>query len=508
MSSADLLVPPAYLWVPERAGSLGEDVVGLAVEDIGLPLDPEQALVLDAMFSIDYDGKLAALEFALIAPRQNIKTHVFKAAAWADLLLFDQPLVMWTAHEFNTAMEAFRDMVELVDSSPYLSRRVKRILNANGDEGIELMTGQRLRFKARTKSGARGLTAPRLFLDEGFALQAAHLGSVLPTMAAMSMTGDPQVRYASSAGLVGSEMLRRLRDRGRPGGDPTLIYLEWCAGEKPCKSAECDHHFGIKGCALDDRKLWKAANLALGRRIDIEFIAAMRRSLPPEEFAREFLGWWDEPAAGAAGIPLDQWAALANRKSSIAEPCTLGVDVAYGHTSGAITVCGGPLHVADHQPGTSWIVPSLLAYTKKHDVESIGLDPTSPAGALIPDLERAGFTIRTEKNPTGLIVLLQPSVAARACEAFLAGVLSGEVEHRDQMVLNQAVEHAGRRLSGDTWRWSRLTTPVDITPLTSATWARWLYIQAHGGPPAASASKPADGPKGTDVFRPRQRLKI
>ena len=310
--SADTIVAPAHLWVPDRAGSYGDEVIGLA-ELVGLPLDPEQELALDAMFSVGQAGKLAAFEFAVVAPRQNIKTHLFKAAAWADLMLFDQNLVVWTAHEFNTAMEAFRDMCALVEASPDISRLVKRIVNANGDEGIEFMSGQRLRFKARTKGGGRGITGDRVFLDEAFALQPAHLGSLLPTMAAKSVTGDPQVRYGSSAGLIYSEMLRRLRDRGRPGGDPGLVWVEWCAGERPCETPDCAHQFGAIGCALDDPELWQAANLALGRRIAVDFVAAMRRSLPPEEFAREFLGWWDEPAFGGGGVAADVWAACADR---------------------------------------------------------------------------------------------------------------------------------------------------------------------------------------------------
>lgn len=476
--SAETLVTPAHCWVPEHGSTAGPEVAGLA-DRIGLPLDPEQKLALDAMYAERPDGRLVALEFAIVAPRQNIKTHLFKAAAWGDLLLFDQNLVVWTAHEFNTAMEAFRDMCQLVEGCSEISRRVKRIVNANGDEGIEFTSGQRLRFKARTKGGGRGITGDRVFLDEAFALQAAHLGSLLPTMAAKSATGNPQVRYGSSAGLIYSEMLRRLRDRGRPGGDPGLIWLEWCAGEKPCATVGCDHRFGTAGCALDDRELWQEANLAMGRRIDPEFIAVMRRSLPPEEFAREFLGWWDEPVIGGGGIPADSWAACADRKAKISEPCVLAFDVAPGHMSGAIATCGGPVHVTEHRAGTAWIVEELGKRTKEHDVSAVGMDPTGPAGALLPDLEKAGFVIRTSKTPDGLLVLLDGRESTQACEGFLSGVVDRTLVHRDELALNTAVEGAGRRQVGDSWKWSRRDSAVDICPLVAATIAKWLYGQAR-----------------------------
>lgn len=473
MSSADTLVAPAYQSAPEYDFTSGPAVCDLA-NTIGLELDPEQRMVLDAMFAERPDGKLAALESAIVAPRQNLKTHVFKAAAWADLLLFDQELVVWSAHEFDTAMAAFRDIENLIDASSYLSRRVKSIDHANGKEGIELMSGQRLRFKARTKSGARGLTSDRVFLDEAFALQPAHLGSLLPTMAAKSINGNPAIRYGSSAGLVPSAMLRNLRDRGRPGGDPALVYFEWCADERPCATPECDHRVGSVGCALDDRELWRAANLALGRRISEDFIATMRLSLPPEEFAREFLGWWDEPAGAGAGIDLDLWAKRADRDAILTEPVALAVDVAPFHKSASIVACGGALHVAKHDYGTAWVIPALSELTKAHDVSAVGLDPTGPAGALIVDLERAGFTIRSKQNPRGLIVMVDGREMSQACESFLAGVTQGGVVHRNEKALNDAVAGAVRRQSGDSWKWSRRDSDVDISPLVAATEAHHL----------------------------------
>jgi hypothetical protein len=496
------------LWVPEHPTSAGAEVVDLAGE-IGIPLDPEQELALDAMYAQKADGKLAALEFGIVAPRQNIKTHLFKAAAWGDLLLFDQRLVVWTAHEFNTALEAFRDMCELVDGSPLISKRVKKIVDTNGKEGIEFHPtracpgGQRLKFKARTKGGGRGITGDRVFLDESFALMPSHLGSLLPTMAARSLTGDPQIRYGSSAGLMASAMLRAIRNRGRAGaadrdrGDPGLIYLEWCAPELPCAHDGCDHHFGIDGCVLDDRALWKLANLALGRRIDEEFIAAMRRSLPPEEFAREFLGWWDEPVDLKSGIDLELWVAQKNRKAKLSEPVALAIDVAPNHAAGSIVACGGALHVAAHLPGTSWIPGELVELLARHTVTAVGVDTSGPASALIPVLQKpvaeggAGLTIHSSKNPTGLLHLMSGRDATSATEMVLSALADGRLVHRDESALNLAVEGAFRRQVGDTSKWSRRYSTVDISPLVAATHAWFLWSQLPKKAPAAPVGEGA-----------------
>lgn len=472
----DTLVAPAFLSVPDHVVSGGAEAADLAGQ-IGLPLDPEQRLALDAMFAERSADKLAAFEFAIVAPRQNIKTHLLKAAAWADLILYGQQLVVWTAHEFNTAQEAFRDMVALVDGCSLLSQRVKRVVNGNGEEGIEFTSGQRLRFKARTKGGGRGLTGDVVILDEAFALQPAHMGSLLPTMAAKSVDGNPQVRYASSAGLIGSAVLRSVRDRGRPGGDPALAYVEWCAPEVECPNPHCTHMAGSPDCVYDDRSLWQAANLALGRRIDPEFVATMRNALPPEEFAREFLGWWDEPALGVDGLPLEAWQACADRQAGITEPCSLAFDVAPGHTSAAIVVAGGALHVTEHRYGTAWLPGRLLELLEQHDVRAVGFDPAGPAGALLHDLEKAGLTIRGPKTPRGQLVAVEGRESAQACEAFLAAAVGQTLVHRDESALNAAVSGAGRRQVGDSWKWSRRDSTVDISPLVAATLAHWLDDQ-------------------------------
>lgn len=442
-------------------------------------------MAVHAILAERQGGKWAALEAVLVACRQNIKTHVFKAVALADLWLFDAELVVWSAHEFNTTMEAFRDLDILIDGCPLLSKRVKRRVNSNAETGFELSTGQRLRFKARTKTGGRGLTGTRVILDEAFALQAGHMGSLLPTLSAKSVEGNPQILYGSSAGRVDSAILRSLRDRGRAGDDPSLVYLEWCA-EGDCATPDCDHRVGIEGCALDDHDKWQQANLALGRRISVEFVEMERRSLPPEEFARERLGWWDEPVDGDLGIPLALWMQCADRKRNPVEPVALAVDVAPGHAAASVVACGETVYVAEHGHGVSWVPSKIASLVASKTVTAVGIDPASPAAALIPELEKpvadggAGLTIRSAKHPNGLLVLFTGREMTSACELILSDIVEDKFRHRDQGVLNSAVEGAYRRKVGDSWKWSRRDSTVDISPLVAATeaWFLWTTVPA------------------------------
>lgn len=494
----DLVVPPAHLWVPPRATSIesARDAADLA-HDIGFELDPEQHLALNALLAERDDDRWATLEAAIVAARQNLKTFLFKVIALYELFVVGSRLVVWTAHEFDTAMEAFRDLQEIIDGTDWLRRRVKLARNEVGTQGntkvgIEFLNGQRIRFKARTKTGGRGLTGDVVFLDEAFALQPSHVGSLLPTMAAKSVEGNPRIYYGSSAGQVQSSVLRNLRDRGRS-QDPTLVYVEWCAPEG-CADEHCTHAFGVEGCALDDIEKVRMANPALERRISIEFVETMRRSLPPEEFAREFLGWWDEPAGDGEGITEEQWQARLQVDARFVEPCGLGFDVAPGHLSGAIAACGGPLHITRHGYGTSWIVPELVKIRDGDDerpakkLTGIGFDPTGPGGALVPDLEAAGFTIRSKANSDGLLVPIAGRDASQACEDFLAGVVTGGLVHRGEQVLTTAVLGAHRRQTGDSWKWSRRDSSVDISPLWAATYARAQWRTAWPKKPARLVS--------------------
>src|SRR5690349_11714489 len=171
------------------------------------------------MFGLDRAGRRAAFEVAVIGARQNIKTGLFKIAALGEAFIVETPLLVWSAHEFPTAQEAFRDLAELIESNPDLDREVRAIYRGNGDESIELLNGCRIKFKARTKAGGKGLSGKRVVLDEAFALQPSHMGSLLPLLSAQD---EPQVWYGSSAGYADSDVLRSIRDRGRK-GSPSMV---------------------------------------------------------------------------------------------------------------------------------------------------------------------------------------------------------------------------------------------------------------------------------------------
>lgn len=475
-SLPDTLVRPAHLWVPDHHRTLGPEAADLAAL-CGLELDDEQRLMLDALLSVRADGKWAGRSAATILSRQNGKTVVLQAAALADLFLFDVRLVIWTAHLFDTTQEAFRDIVAMVNNTPELSREVKAVHYGRGDEGIELTSGARLNFIARSKSGGRGMSGDVVVLDEAFALTPTEMGALLPTVSARR---NPQVRYASSAGKRESAVLRGVRDRGREGGDPSLVYVEWCAdgsfAEPGCADTNCDHALGTSGCALDDAARWAAANPSLGRRISVDAIEAERRELTSVEFARERLGWWDDPPVEGVEPVIEPavWDALVDAKSAPLDPVTFGFDMNRDRTAAAVSVCGtrtdGRLHVGtiDHRKGTDWLVDRLEDLRDHHKPAGFVVDARSAAASLLPDLERIGIVPKVTSSQD----------MARACGTFYDLATQDRIRHVGAASLSNALKGAKKRELEGSWAWDRRKAGTDITPLVSATLALHGHVNS------------------------------
>ncbi|MGH3679587.1 MAG: hypothetical protein ACRDT2_04915 [Natronosporangium sp.] len=489
-----MLVKPRYAFRPEVGQTLGPEVADLAAL-AGYAPDPEQELGLDALFAIDERGKSTAFEFCLICSRQNLKTGLFKQAALGWLFVTEQRLVVWSAHEMGTTKEAFRDLATLIEGCGPLRRRLASgpsngIYRGNGDEAIELASGQRIKFKARTHGGGRGLTGDKDILDEAFALKPDHMGSLLPTLSAVP---DPQVVYGSTAGKADSDVLRDIRDRGRAGSSPSLVYLEWCAPEGGCATEGCDHGKTAAGCALDDPENWRQANPAMGRRITVAYIANERQALPPLEFARERLGWWDAPGAGERAVDLEAWRRLADEDSAPVGRVAFAVDMsperrvsigvagkrADGKCHGEVTGRDG---VLDTNLTPEAVPARLVELVDAWSPVAVLIDPAAPAGALLPALEEAGLEVVTEPDAGSRRVLVKLT-ATETAQAF--GLMQDLVthdgfRHPDQAAVNAAVDGARVRDRGDgAATLSRKNSLVDISPFVAVTYAAFGFA-AHG----------------------------
>lgn len=471
--------PPAYLSVPDHVASETAAEAAEFAESCGMVLDATQRLVLDGVLAETDRFTWAAYEAALVGPRQNFKTFVLQALVLAKLYLFDDRLIIWSAHEFSTTSEAQRDLELTVESYDHLRKRVKRISHENGQEAIELFDDRRIRFKARTKTGGRGLTGDTVILDEAMILSGKAMGALLPTLSARP---NPQVVYAGSAGdaTEAADVLRAVKNRGRAGGDPRLFYAEWCAERRSCLDGKCNHLPSAKGCVLDDAELLAQANPAYGTRLSVDTLKAERRALPPAEFMRERLGWWEDPEESVDGIPVEVWAECFDTDSTVDAPAAFGVFTALDLSWSAVAWVGvrgdGLLHleVGDYLPGTEWVAGRCAELKSKYSVPIVVL-PSGPRSSIGTELRDVGVDA-VEAAAADLML---------GCGALLDRVLRRTVRHIGQPELDLSVGKGRRRMVGDAWTWALRASAIDISPLVALTLALWAALQP--APPEESS---------------------
>lgn len=438
--------PPVQA-IPPQHDTRGWEAIELG-EAAGMNLDLWQQYALLAACGVDERDLWTAFEVGLEVPRQNGKTiGPMLVRELAGLFLWDERLIVHTAHEFKTAQEAFLAAEQLVDGCSDLSRHVKRIRRAHGEEAIELHNGGRLRFLARSGGSGRGFSGDLIMLDEAFKLPTGAIGALLPTMSARP---NPQIWYGSSAGMEDSEVLAGVRERGKNGGE-ALCWLEWAAHPKTVD--------------YDDESQWERANPAIGIRISHEYIRKEREAMTDEDFARERLGIWANDARTSM-LPADQIAKLTDPDSEIVGDLALAVDVPPGREYASIAVVGWRadelLHgeLIDRRPGTTWAVDELVRLKRRHRALCVILDPGSPAGSLIAPLTKKGVDVE----------LISTRELTQACGALYDHIMTDEtVRFIPDPALMSAMDAARKRNVGDAWAWHRRDTESDISPLVAMT---------------------------------------
>ena len=473
---------PRHLWIPPAfaPSSAGEEAIELAAI-AGLGLDPWQQLVLaGGLGGVKPDGKWAAFEVGVVVPRQNGKGSIIEARELAGLFVLEERLIVHTAHQFDTSLEAFYRLLQLIEQTPELDRRVLSVSKSHGTEGITIKGGRRIRFRTRTAGGGRGFTGDCLIYDEAMILPQASHGALLFTLSARP---NPQVWYFGSAvdqrihehGLV----LAGVRERGKAKSDHGLAYFEWSLpveSPDPKRDATPDD---VDQAMAADRDGWARANPALGIRITADHIELERASLlaDPRAFAVERLGVGDWPllAAGRGVITLEQWSALINTTSTLQGPVCFAFDVTPDRSGSAIAAAGlssasekgkpalRHVEVVDHRRGTGWLVARLVELTTRHAYGGIVYDGAGPAASLAPELEQQGLTLTP----------VSAKEHAQACGLFYDGVKDAQLRHLGQGEMTIAIRGAITRPLGDAWAWSRKSSSTDISPLVACTLANW-----------------------------------
>src|ERR1035438_568518 len=92
--------------IPQYVSSSGQEAIDLAAT-AGLDLDPWQQYVLTHSLGERQNGKFAAFAVGLVVSRQNGKGSILEARELAGLFLLGERLIIHSAHQFDTSIEAF-----------------------------------------------------------------------------------------------------------------------------------------------------------------------------------------------------------------------------------------------------------------------------------------------------------------------------------------------------------------------------------------------------------------
>lgn len=447
---------------PGRGYTDGPDACALAAE-YGMGMDEWQGLVLDAWLGRDARDRFTALSCGLSVPRQNGKNAVIEVRELYGLVATGEKF-LHTAHEVKTARKAFLRLASYFDNAgefPELAAMAVSIRRTNGQEGIYLSNGGTIEFSARSRGAARGFTVDTVVFDEAQELTDDQVEAMMSTMAA-APSGVRQLIYTGTPPGPGSPgtVFPRVRRSALDGSDPHLAWHEWSVED-----------IGD----VSDRARWYEANPALGIRLDEDFTEAEMRTLTPDGFARERLGWWAS-SSDSCPVSEDDWRALAIDKGDAPQDGRLAVGIKFSVDGSRVSYAaavrpeeGTPyvelIETAAMSKGTSWLADWLIEGRSKIAVAVI--DGRSNVDNLVSRLNEGGFPKR------GIAVPGTAGMVA-ASTRMLNAIREGEVSHMGQRQLDDSALHAVKRPVGKdgAWAWGA-SGEWDSTPMEAASLALW-----------------------------------
>lgn len=501
---------PTFRWAADWRTTAGIDAAQFSSAN-GLVLDPWQVNFLHDSLAEDDNREWLNNEAGIILGRQNGKGSIIEARQLAGAFIFEEKLLLHSAHQQKTSNDAFNRMLAIVQSSPDLDRRLVAVARSKGEEGLTFRLSKtnkdgnqrvwqsRIRYMTRTGSAGRGLTkADVVFLDESMILDEGPVAALLPTMATMGVRW--QVFYTASAGdrrlPTGSRVLARVRRRGlaREAG---LVLHMWEAHLKHTPTCPDD-------CVLDRRdsiETYAKTNPTLNkvrrdgtRGVTTKFLDKMRKAMATWDFDREFLGVGDYPAdEGWAVFSSALWADGMATPPELAQiqldgaprPFAVGIESTWDRESSAVCIAAlrsdGRWHweLLKVGAGTAWVIDYCVALNEKRPT-SFGIDPKGPCGFLVPDLENA---TKANGRPAKLPVF-KPTLPQyiTACATVLTTVQeTGRFIHLGQDDLTDSFRVVEKRdLGNGTFAWQRIDTTGNVAPVNAVTLAVAGHIASGG----------------------------
>lgn len=469
--------PPRVLVKPQgvRANS-ARDVADLSAT-FGVRLDGWQQTILEAAQGERADSMWAARRVGITVPRQNGKSQLMVARILAGALLFGERKIVVSAHQQDTAREAFAKLMEIIesDSNSSLQARVKSVMNAINRESVKFTNGATVQFKARSGPGGKGFSSDCLLLDEAQILGSRAWTSINSTMSAMP---NPQVWLLGTSPQDEDDSFAfdAVRRSAVDGKSTNAAWCEWGVSVESEEYRVARADLEAKRWTPEIEYLCWSGNPAWNTRLNLEVVRGEFETYDKVKFAQDRLGaWlddtitrgivdadeWDDLAIDPADAPTDGVQAFAVKFSADGE--RVSAAVALRPDDGPVHVEGfGVQSIAD---GVAQLVPWLA--DRWRDSAVILLDGKAGAGDLLGELRAAGV-------PKSRVRLVTTDEAITAHAGMLRAINEGDVTHLAQPGLDAQVQVAGKRKIGQAggWGWRPVTPDGDVTGLDAVTLAR------------------------------------
>ena len=371
----------------------------------GLEFYEAQAYEFELFLARDESGEFAAPTISICKPRQNGKSYAARNyAIW--MAATKGAGVLYSAHNADTTSKMFNEIKDVVLGVPELAADLDHgfgkdgsgVYSTPGRECVQFANGGSITFRTRTNSGGRGGTNQILIIDEAQELTYLQLDALSPTQLATADVEDVDggvqkiLIGTPTPPAGGGEVFLDYHEQAHAGTGGGKWWLEWAVDEPPKMT--------------DRQAVLETAyrvNPAMGYRIrESTMLSAIDEyTARPENFAREYLGWWSPRVGTAGAIDPQAWTECATD-----EPATeglMGVGVKFSADGGRVCVAAcrrvdnGPDYIellfdepASH--GSMWLARWL--YERRGRIAGLAIDGNAGAGDLAQKLEASNFPKR------------------------------------------------------------------------------------------------------------------
>lgn len=487
---------PALLSVPKTAvRTFGQRAVDLSAA-AGRTVLPWQQLVLNDVMAVREDGLWAASEVGILASRQNGKTGAVESMEMDWMISEPGIRILHTAHRQDTANKTLTKLYTLMKGLPGANvipgRKnpfIAAVKTAHSEAGIHLHNGSYVDFSTRTDAGGRGTSYDRLVVDEAMYYKPSHQAAIEPLV----NTGtNPQIIYMGSAPDVDTmeycQLWADLYYRALE-GDPALAYFGWM-----CPPDANDN----------DPEMWAMSNPSMGHLFTEETIASARKRFRSNvaKFRIEYMsiGNWPKPDVRQTVIDMEQWASMGEYEPKVRGSIALGLDMTADRKWATISAATWTdpqdddpkrirLEVLLHEAPSRNIAASIKKMVDAFDPVAVVINRSSPAFSVDGDLKALGIEA----------TLMTASQMMAACGGFYDDALNKMLSHAEDPRLTEALEGVDKKTMSGGWGWD-YSSDVIVSPLTSATAARWGLIEFGSieQPPGLAPSFESSSAGGSD----------